>query len=82
MTGKTNIFINSRPPRDIERQKFLQRFFGSIGSHVTIKGKYQEIDTYPFCYSKLDLEVTNCYNDKKSLRKINYLCKKESMIQN
>ena len=32
------IFINSRPPRDMERQKFLQKFFCSIGSHVTIKG--------------------------------------------
>ena len=34
-------------------------------------GKYQEIDTYLFCCVKLDLAVTNCYNDKKSLRKIN-----------
>ena len=34
------IFINSRPPRDMERQNFLQEFFGSIGSHVTIKGNF------------------------------------------
>lgn len=32
--------INSQPPRSEERQMFLQKFFGSIGSHVTIKGNF------------------------------------------
>lgn len=32
--------INTRPPRSLERQMFLQKFFGSFGSHVTIKGNF------------------------------------------
>lgn len=32
--------INSQPPRSPERERFLQGFFGSIGSHVTIKGNF------------------------------------------
>lgn len=32
--------INSQPPRSRERQMFLQKFFGSMGSHVTIKGNF------------------------------------------
>lgn len=34
------LLINSQPPRSLERQMFLQKFFGSIGSHVTIKGNF------------------------------------------
>ena len=32
--------INSQPPRSPERQEFLQKFFGSLGNHVTIKGNF------------------------------------------
>lgn len=32
--------INSQPPRSEERQLFLQKFFGAIGNHVTIKGNF------------------------------------------
>ena len=28
--------INTQPPRSLERQMFMQKFFGSFGSHVTI----------------------------------------------
>ena len=34
------LLINSQPPRSPERQAFLQKFFGSIGNHVTIKGNF------------------------------------------
>ena len=34
------LIINARPPRSPERQEFLEKFFGSIGSHVTIKGNF------------------------------------------
>ena len=34
------LLINSQPPRSLERQMFLQKFFGSIGNHVTIKGNF------------------------------------------
>ena len=33
-------FINSRPPREPEREEFLRHFFGAIGEHVTIKGNF------------------------------------------
>lgn len=32
--------INAQPPRSPERQAFLQKFFGSIGNHVTINGNF------------------------------------------
>lgn len=38
--SKGLLFINSQPPRSQERQTFLQQFFGSIGSYVTIKGNF------------------------------------------
>ncbi len=34
------LLINSRPARDVERQKFLQNFFAAIGERVTIKGNF------------------------------------------
>ena len=38
--SKGLLFINSQPPRSQERQAFLQQFFGSLGSHVIIKGNF------------------------------------------
>lgn len=38
--SKGLLYINSHPARDAERQKFLEDFFGTIGSHVTIKGNF------------------------------------------
>ena len=38
--SKGLLYINSHPARDPERQVFLENFFGSIGSRVTIKGNF------------------------------------------
>ena len=42
-------------------------------------GKYQEIDTYLFCYMKLDLVATDCHNDKKSLRENKLFMQKRAL---
>ena len=34
------IYINSLPPRDPNRQEFMNSFFGSLGSDVVIKGNF------------------------------------------
>ena len=38
--SKGLLYINSHPPREPERQEFLQGFFGSFGERVTIKGNF------------------------------------------
>ena len=34
------LLINSQPPRSLERQMFLQKFFGSIGSRLQMMEKF------------------------------------------
>lgn len=38
--SKGLVLINSRPPRDPERQAFMKSFFASLGERVTIKGNF------------------------------------------
>lgn len=38
--SKGLIYINSRPPRDSERDEFIKTFFRSVGENVTIKGNF------------------------------------------
>lgn len=38
--SKGLVFINSRAPRDPDRQEFLKSFFKSMGERVTIKGNF------------------------------------------
>lgn len=56
--SKGLIFINSRPPRDPERQEFLEYFFASLGEHVTIKGNFN--CDYGFNISIGDGTILNC----------------------